>query len=178
MELELGEGPGWRGPVVVQYYKYGGDLHWRHDMIWLGSDEHGVWLGGPAGTIIQRGHEPEKEWPYPFVQLIAPGRWWSLHFNGSHSKSFRMYIDVVRPAEFVAADRIEMIDLDLDVVMRQDGTVAVLDEDEFLEHIELYAYPGWLTDRARATTAELVMALENGEEPFATAGESWLRLVE
>ena len=164
--------------MVVQYFKYSGDLHWRHDMVYLGEDSHGVWLGGPAGTTIQRGAEPERQWPFPFVQLIVPNRWWSLHFNGGYSEDFRMYIDVVQPARWVSPGRVEMVDLDLDVVRRHDGSVAVLDEDEFLEHIERYSYPDGLIDRVRTTAAELVMAVERGDEPFGAAGEGWLTLVE
>lgn len=178
MGLKPGERPEAGGPVVVQYYKFSRDLHWRHDMVYLGRDEHGDWLGGPAGTVIQRGHEPAKEWPFPFVQLVPADRWWSLHFNGSHSDDFRIYIDVTRPAEWVAPDRVEMVDLDLDVVLNHDGSVAVLDEDEFVAHIERYSYPDWLVDRARMTAAELTLAVEAGDEPFAAAGEPWLRRVE
>jgi protein associated with RNAse G/E len=165
-------------PVVVQYFKYPGDIHWRHDMVYLGQDEHGVWLGGPAGTTVQRGLEPPRSWPYPFVTLVAPDRWWSLHFNGAHSKSFRIYVDVAQPAEWVGPDRVELVDLDLDVVLRHDGSVAVLDEDEFHEHIDRYSYPGWLIDQARVTAAEVVLSVERGTEPFASAGERWLRMVE
>ena len=76
-----------------------------------------IWLGGAAGTTIQRGHEPAKEWPSPFVQLIAPNRWWTLFFNGDHSDDYRMYVDVISPATWPASDRVEMVDLDLDVVL-------------------------------------------------------------
>lgn len=178
METEPGERPHPGEPIVVQYFKYSGDLHWRHDMVYLGRDEHGDWLGGPAGTVIQRGLEPEKRWPYPFVQLIPAGLWWSLHFNGNHSKQFRVYVDVAMPARWVAPSRVEMVDLDLDVVVRHNGEVAILDEDEFVEHIGRYSYPDSLVDRARMTAAELAMALERGDEPFATAGEPWLAKVE
>lgn len=173
-----GERPEVGEPIVVQYFKYSGDLHWRHDMVFLGDDEHGTWLGGPAGTIIQRGQEPAKQWPSPFVQLIAPGRWWTLFFNGDHSDDYRIYIDVITPATWPETGRVEMVDLDLDVVLRHNRTVEVLDEDEFLSHSELFSYPDSLIDRARTTTAELVLQVEAGQEPFGVDGERWLRLVE
>jgi protein associated with RNAse G/E len=173
-----GERPETGEPVVVQYFKYSGDLHWRHDMVLLGADHHGTWLGGPAGTIIQRGHEAPRQWPSPFVQLISPGRWWTLFFNGEHSDDYRIYVDVITPAAWMAADRVEMVDLDLDVVRRHDGTVELLDEDEFLVHAERFTYPDWLIDRARTAAAELMLKVEGGEEPFGSDGERWLRLVD
>ncbi len=178
MQPKPGGPPEAGGPVDVQYFKYSGDLHWRHDMVYLGADEHGTWLGGPAGATIQRGHEPPKQWPSPFVQLIAPEQWWTLFFNGPHSDHYRIYVDVITPAHWVGGSRVEMIDLDLDVVLRHDGSVDLLDEDEFLAHAELFDYPDRLIDRARVTAAELTLSVEAMEEPFGHAGEGWLRLVE
>ncbi|NNC93882.1 MAG: DUF402 domain-containing protein [Acidimicrobiia bacterium] len=178
MQRESGEGPEPGEPIIVQYFKYSGDLHWRHDMVLLGEDEHGIWLGGPAGTTIQRGREPAKQWPSPFVQLIAPARWWTLFFNGDYSDDYRIYVDVIAPAAWPTGTRVEMVDLDLDVVLRHDRSVQLLDEDEFLVHARDFAYPDWLVDRARATAAELMLAVEAGEEPFGVAGERWLRLVQ
>ena len=160
---------------MVQYLKYPGTLHWRHDMVYLGGDEHGTWLGGPAGTVVQRGTEPARRWPYPFVQLIAPGRWWSLQFNGDHHPDYRMYVDVVIPARWVDDGRVEMVDLDLDVVLRADGSVDVLDEDEFVEHSQHFGYPPDLIDRARTTGAQLVVQVGSGREPFGVAAEQWMR---
>jgi protein associated with RNAse G/E len=164
--------------VVVQYFKYSGDLHWRHDMVLLGEDEHGIWLGGPAGTTIQRGHEPARQWPSPFVQLVAPDRWWTLFFNGDYSDDYRVYVDVITPAAWTNIGRVEMVDLDLDVVLHHNRTVELLDEDEFLAHAELFGYPDGLVDRARVTAAELMVAVQAGQEPFGTAGERWLQRVE
>ena len=42
-------------PFTVQFYKYPDRLHWRHDMVRLGEDRHGVWVGlrsgGGAGRL-------------------------------------------------------------------------------------------------------------------------------
>ncbi len=178
MQQQSDERPEAGGPAVVQYFKYSGDLHWRHDLVYLGDDGHGTWLGGPAGTTIQRGHEPPKRWPSPFVQLVAPGQWWTLFFNGDHSDDYRIYVDVITPATWSQGGRVEMVDLDLDVVLHHDGSVELLDEDEFLEHARLFSYPDWLVDRARVAAAELMIEVEARAEPFGTAGEPWLRMVE
>ena len=178
MQLTPGERPAPGGPIVVQYFKYSGDLHWRHDMVYLGEDEHGIWLGGPAGTTIQRGQEPPKRWPSPFVQLIAPDRWWTLFFNGNHSDDYRVYVDVITPAAWPTVDRVEMVDLDLDVVLHHDRSVELLDEDEFLEHADLFDYPDWIIDRARMTAAELMLSVEAMTEPFGHAGEAWLQMIQ
>lgn len=163
--------------VTVQFFKYPGDLHWRHDLRMLGEDEHGVWLGGPAGSIVQRGREPAKEWPVPFVQRIAPGRWWTLIYNGEAASNFRIYVDVVTQPCWVNESRVEMIDLDLDVVLGLDGSVKVLDEDEFEEHRVRFQYPPALVDRARSTAADVAIKLARRQEPFANSGATWLQQV-
>jgi len=159
--------------VTVQFFKYPNRLHWRHDMSRLGKDRHGVWLGAPAGSTVQRGTEPPKQLDRPFVQLIPPAAFWSLIYNGENDK-YPSYIDIATPAEWVNEHRVEMIDVDLDVVRRRDGSVAVLDEDEFLDHRTRFDYPDWLVDRARTATAELVLKLEAREEPFGTTPQHWL----
>jgi protein associated with RNAse G/E len=72
------------------------------------------------------------------------------------------------------AEVIHAVDLDLDVVRLRDGTVTVLDEDEFAEHQLLYDYPAEVIAQARATTDDLVARITAGIEPFATVGAAWL----
>ena len=75
----------------------------------------------------------------------------------------------------VQPDVVSAIDLDLDVVRLRDGTVQVLDEDEFAEHQVRYSYPAEVVAQARATTGYLVARLTDGKEPFATVGSTWLQ---
>ena len=79
-----------------------------------------------------------------------------------------------RCAPSVQADVVSAVDLDLDVVRLRDGTVRVLDEDEFAEHQVRYSYPADMVEQARATTDDLVVRLSAGTEPFAAIGAAWL----
>lgn len=160
--------------ITVQFFKYPDRLHWRHDMERLGEDEHGVWLGAAAGAIVQRGTEPPKELHHPFVQLIPRASYWALIYNGADHK-YPIYIDISTPATWVNEHRVEMIDIDLDVVRWKDGSVGVLDEDEFLDHQVRFGYPNWLVDQARNTAAELVLKVEENVEPFGRVPERWLQ---
>lgn len=110
----------------------------------------------------------------PAVQLIPPAAYWSLIFNGANHK-YPLYVDISTPANWVNDHRVEMIDLDLDVVRRRDGSVKVLDEEEFLDHQVRFDYPDWLVDRARTTAAELVLQVETHVEPFGRVPEYWLQ---
>lgn len=159
--------------VTVQYFKYPDRLHWRHDTTRLGSDEFGVWLGIPATTTVQRGHEPAMVIGRDAVQLITPDLWWSLLYNGTGDR-YEVYVDIATPAVWESESRVTMFDLDLDVVRSQDGIVQVLDEDEFLEHQVRYSYPPELIESTRAATDEVVRALQENREPYASVAATWL----
>lgn len=158
--------------VTLQFYKYPDLLHWRHDMKLLGEDRFGIWLGAPLGTVIQRGHEDPMTWKHPFVQLIQPTRPWIPIWNVD-PVSTEIYVDVTTVPRRTAPDRFEAIDVDLDVVRLVDGTVDVLDEDEFEEHRVSLGYPDWLIDQARTTTADVVVAIESGRPPFDGSHLPW-----
>lgn len=158
--------------VTLQFYKYPRSLHWRHDMVLLGEDQHGTWLGAPPGTVIQRGKEKPMSWKHPFVQLIQPGQAWIPIWNVEPNKT-EIYVDITTVPTRPAPDRYEAVDIDLDVVRLVDGTIMVLDEDEFDEHRVALDYPDWLVDQARATTASVAVAIELGAAPFDGAHLPW-----
>ena len=161
--------------VHVRFTKWDGSLHWHFDVKRLGEDEHGHWLGGPEGTPVRRGCEPPIASP-PFALLIPEGAWWTATFNLVRPDSpfgLVVYVDICTPAQWTDG-MATAIDLDLDVAMRPDGTVVLLDEDEFEEHRSTMAYPEHLVDRARASAAAIFTTMESRQEPFASVGPNWL----
>lgn len=163
--------------VTVQYFKYPRTLHWRHDLVHLGEDAHGVWLGAAPGTVVQKGYESPVTMDGPFVQLIPPAQWWTAIFNDPAHPRIAVYVDIVTVPQWVTSGRVEMIDLDLDVIRTNDGTVYVDDEDEFEEHRVSLDYPAHMVDSARAAAARLVLAVEGSDPPFDGTAERWLRKV-
>lgn len=158
--------------VTLQFYKYPDTPHWRHDMTYLGEDEIGVWLGAPMGTTIQRGTEAPMSWHRPFVQLIQPNRSWIPIFNVDPDQT-AIYVDITTVPTRPQPDRFEVIDIDLDVVLLVDGSIQVLDEDEFALHQTQLGYPAWMIDQARAATAEVAVAIEVGRAPFDGSHLRW-----
>lgn len=146
-------------------------------MIRLGEDVHGIWLGARAGTFVQRGDEPPIAMERDFVQLIPRDRWWTAIFNGP-GHHIPIYIDITTVPQWVRPDLVEMVDLDLDVVRRQDGRVYVDDEDEFEEHRLSLGYDERTVDTARGTAARLVLAVEAAQPPFDGTAAAWLAELE
>ena len=167
-----------RQTVKVRFSKWDGTPHWAFDMERLGEDVHGLWLSAAAGTDLRRGTEPSISAKHGFVKVVTPGQWWTALWNEgpwSDGRSIRTYVDVITPAVW-DGDTVRMVDLDLDVVRRSDGTVEVDDEEEFDEHRVAMAYPDHIVDKARTETARLAIAVERGIEPFGSAGDRWLEV--
>ena len=82
--------------IRCEMTKWGDRPHWQFAGIHLGSDEHGEWVGVPAGTHHHRpGHEFHSA--VACVTLVQPGRW--------HLPTFQapgiwcdLYVDVTTPA--------------------------------------------------------------------------------
>jgi hypothetical protein len=164
--------------VRVQFSKWDGTPHWAFDMERLGEDEHGTWLWARGGTQLQRGSESPIAAKHGFVKLITPDAWWTAIWNEgpwSDGRSIHTYVDMITPAAW-DGDTVRMVDLDLDVVRRSDGTVEIDDEDEFEEHRVAWTYPDHIVDKARTETARLAIAVERGIEPFGGVGDQWLEV--
>ncbi|MGH3715203.1 MAG: DUF402 domain-containing protein [Micromonosporaceae bacterium] len=159
--------------IRVVYRKYDGTLHWNHDGWRLGEDEHGVWVDIPAGTDVRRNTEPLPP-DYDSVLVFPRDQGWTASFNAPPTRT-EIYCDVTTVPQWRDGE-VTMVDLDLDVRRRRDGTVEVLDEDEFAEHQLRYGYPDDVIARAQATTLWLERALSTEVEPFASAYHHWLKL--
>jgi hypothetical protein len=159
-------------PVTVQFFKYPDRLHWRHDMVRLGEDEYGVWVGLRSGGTVQRGHEPARKHPHDLLSVITEGAWFIPIFSPADLR-FKLYVDICSPPVWTSDDRVEAFDLDLDVAIAQDGTLSVLDEDEFDDHRVRYSYPDELVVGAQAATEYVVRSIENGHGPFGGVAKDW-----
>ncbi|MEV6414227.1 DUF402 domain-containing protein [Kribbella sp. NPDC051718] len=157
--------------VRVVYRKFDEKLHWHQWMQYLGEDQYGVWLGAPPSSVSQRGDEPEVHHEQAHVQLFPRDQWFTAIFN-DEPRSTEIYCDVTTPVEF-GEDVFTMIDLDLDVIRKRDGSIYIDDEDEFAEHQVKYSYPPDVIEQAQATADSLVTAVKT-EEPFLTVFKTWL----
>ena len=158
--------------VRVVYTKYDGSAHRDYPARRLSSDDLGIWVGVPRGTVSVYHGRPSVE-QIPFVLLIPHHAWWTGMFNPPPRTS-EVYCDITTPARW-EGDTVHIIDLDLDVVRRRaTQEVELRDEDEFAQHREQFGYPDDLVTQALAAAEKLMVALDDGSEPFATHYRKWL----
>lgn len=155
--------------IHIRSTKYDGSLHWHYDADDLGTDDHGQWFALRPGDPYRRGDEPVRHATHGFVGFVPFEGAWSAEFNPTPIGGSLIYVNVNTPAVF-GDGIVEFVDLDLDVVLRPDGTVALLDEEEFAEHSATMSYPEKIVDLSRSTAAALFVALERKNEPFLTRG--------
>lgn len=159
-------------PVTVQFLKKPDIIHWGFESFRLGEDDFGIWLSTPQGTRRWKGEDDRSPVRSNAVFCLPRDQWWTLHYNGPLTQ-YSHFVDIATVPTFVSDDRVEMIDLDLDVVVRQDGSVFVDDEDEFAVHQLRYGYTGEEIRMARETTDRMAKSLRSREEPFFDVARSW-----
>ncbi|MFQ5522406.1 MAG: DUF402 domain-containing protein [Acidimicrobiia bacterium] len=160
-------------PVTVQFLKNPDTLHWGFEAWHLGEDQYGSWMAVPAGSRRWKGETVVHPTREHAVFCVPRSGWWHLHYNGPVT-NYSHFVDIVTPPMWVSENRYEMIDLDLDVVVHQDGRVEVEDEDEFAVHQVELAYTEEMIRGALDETARIVAALEARQEPFFAVAEAWL----
>jgi hypothetical protein len=101
-----------------------------------------------------------------FVELFYTDRWYSI-FEMHDVQDDRLvgwYCNIARPA-LITFDRIEADDLALDLFVRPDGSMIVLDEDEFA----VLPIPDHDRDEALAALVELQTMVTQHQPPFTAA---------
>ena len=162
--------------VRVVFTKWGSRKHWEFDATRLGEDAYGVWLGLAVGCEVTRPGASFR-WERRSAMLIPADKPWTAHFltpaTGPTMNDYRVYVDITTPPVW-RGNVVTMVDLDLDVVVRADGTVFVDDEDEFAEHAVRWQYPVDVVSLAERSCAAALAAVAGGDEPFGSVGAEWL----
>ena len=158
--------------IRVVMTKWGDRPHWQYDAVYLGADEHGDWLGCPTGTFYSR---PGMEFVATFAGVVLVPNGGAAHlaaFNDQNAKAWT-YVDMTTPPVWDWS-ALRAVDLDLDVVKLQDGSVYLDDEDEFAEHQLTFGYPPEVIAMAQRTAAEVLAAVRTGVAPYDGSADLWL----
>ncbi len=141
--------------------------HWTYDMTVLGADRHGTWAAVPRGTPARKAGGPIRELS-GFVVLVPAADPWIVECYLDHPEVVA-YVNIGTVPKITGGEVIQ-VDLDLDVVLRQDGSVVVEDRDEFSANSE--NYPGDLAELAEHAASRAASFLVDTSDPFGA--RSWL----
>jgi hypothetical protein len=170
------------GDVVrIAMTKWGDRRHWEYDALWLGSDQHGEWLGLPPKTAMAR---PGFGLVSQNIQVgLVPAfdpdveRGWFAGFHGEPRAWVDVYVDITTPPVWDGAT-LRAVDLDLDVIRKVDGEVFVDDEDEFAVHQVELGYPDDVIAAATGACEWVTTAVTQRRPPFDGSHETWLDMLE
>ncbi|MGI8794770.1 MAG: DUF402 domain-containing protein [Acidimicrobiales bacterium] len=158
--------------IWVERRKWPASPHYGHAGWVLGEDDHGLWLELRVGAPVYRGDELLFRGTSGGLMLVPPADGWLAWFP--EFGDFELYVDIVSGTTRTESS-VTMVDLDLDVIRRRDGTVELLDVDEFERHQVELSYPTPLIEHAERVAQHVLEAVRAGAEPFAgSAARKWM----
>ncbi|CAN5709787.1 hypothetical protein BH10CHL1_BH10CHL1_28030 [soil metagenome] len=137
----------------------------------LGDDIFGRWLGitrGDPWWTADRSRVGVFE--QSFVKLVPSGTFWTACFNATNPM---VDIDIVLPVCWID-NTLEEVDLELDILRLDDGSIHVRDQDEFARVQAAWNIPQEIATQAKAACDHVYALIEQGSEPFKTIGHTWL----
>ena len=150
--------------IRVAFGKWGGRPHWEYDALLLGEDDHGTWLGLPAGTRVAR-PGAELDTGENQVVLVPDAAFVATFYSPGGDAPCELYVDIcTRPA--VEGRSVAAVDLDLDVIRGWTGRIWVDDEDEFAEHRVRLGYPAEVVELALTSCEAVRRTVELSQAPF------------
>ncbi|KQY55533.1 MULTISPECIES: DUF402 domain-containing protein [unclassified Nocardioides] len=166
-------------PIDVAMTKWRDRPHWAYRAHYLGRDEHGDWLGVPAGTRMAR---PGVEMLSAVDQVcLAPTTGdlsqsgWFATFHARRADGtgagfepafpVEVYVDIATQPVWDGTT-VRSVDLDLDVVRAFSGRTWIDDEDEFAEHRVALGYPDEVIELALANCAAVHAAVLGQVAPY------------
>jgi protein associated with RNAse G/E len=151
--------------ILLRATKYDGAAHWIQPFRVHSDDGTLLVTEYRARTPIftSRG---EFRSPYNSLSYFWRDRWYNVFrlWRPGCALAF-WYCNVTTPPTFDGRD-LSYVDLDLDVQVRPDGGIQLLDADEFSVHQRTYAYPKDIIARAEEAAGEVADLARQQGFPF------------
>lgn len=158
--------------IPVASTKFDGSLHYRYTMQVVSTDDGCLRAWAPFGTAMHS-YRGELTADRPFLMLYYGDRDWNLEIMWEPDWTpNKHYVNIALPATWDDGT-VRWVDLDLDVSWWADGTLRLLDEDEFAEHRDRFGYPEWLVERAWKAVDEVQGMIDRRRWPFDQSLYAW-----
>ncbi len=158
--------------VVIKSFKHNGHIHriwfenWpvpQHELYPKHAEEN-MHIFINHGTRIRE--SDGKEWisRVPGVTFFLPGYWYNV-VALLEATGVRYYCNIASPFYFYE-NVLTYIDYDLDAIKLPDGTIHVVDEEEYRNHRVQYQYPPLVETKVKEGLESLIARMESGSSPF------------
>jgi protein associated with RNAse G/E len=158
MDLKIGQN------VKIQSYKHDGSLHrtWQNAIILEVSEDRIVLITNKTWVIESDG----RKWftREPAICFFYTQRWFNV-IAMMRKTGIYYYCNLASPILY-DGEALKNIDYDLDVKVFPDGSIAILDEDEYEAHSNSMAYSSDVLDIIEASMEELLNMIESVSGPF------------
>ena len=153
--------------VQVIKKKYDGSLRDKHEAyLCEETDELITLFTLPGGNYWLYRKAKWLQTPDGLLEIYFKQKWYNVwHIGAQNSHTNLMYVNIAMPAVLVG-DTLEWVDLDLDYRVHLDGSMQLMDEDEFQRNQQRFNYPPELIEQVHATCCEVEIGLKQNIFPF------------
>ena len=148
--------------ILLRATKFDGAAHWIQPFTVVSDDGQLLVTRYQARTPIYSSRGEFRS-PYDSLVYFWRDRWYNVfRLSRPGCELALWYCNVTTPPTFDGC-QLSYIDLDLDVAVRPNGCVDLLDADEFAIHQQKYGYPKSIIARAEEAAEEVsALARANG----------------
>lgn len=151
--------------ILLRATKYDGAAHWIQPFQVVSDD--GILLVAQyrARTPIYTSRGEFRS-PYDSLVYFWRDRWYNVFRLSRPGCALALwYCNITTPPIFDGC-QLGYVDLDLDVAVRADGCIELLDADEFETHQRKYGYPAEVIEQAELAANEVTLLARGKGFPF------------
>lgn len=152
--------------ALLRATKYDGTAHWIQPFQVISDDGNLIIASYRARTPIYTSRGEFRS-PYDSLVYFWRDRWYNVFRLSRPGCPLALwYCNVTTPPSFDGG-QIGYVDLDLDVTVRPNGWIELLDKDEFEDHQRMYSYPADVIAKAESAAQDLMALAREKAFPFS-----------
>jgi uncharacterized protein len=151
--------------ILLRATKYDGAAHWIQPFTVVSDDGNLLVASYRARTPIYTSRGEFRS-PYDSCVYFWRDRWFNVFRLSKPRCGIALWYCNVTTPPVLEGNQLRYVDLDLDVAVRPDGCIELLDSDEFEEHQRKYGYPQDVVDKAKRAAESVAVLAQRREFPF------------